>query len=536
MFIWEQTAAFFKSLYIGCLAFVVMGSAGFGWKLDVGGVHGFRADYAYTFAYSTEKIQPDGILGKRGSLRVTMGKNEREGLQFIVRGRHKNTLRYSVELSNVTNANGSTISAKMFKESYILAGAGKSGSAGMYPDALIPYQPNQGRLEAATAHINQGYYIELRTGKDTPAGIYSAEVTVISDKGQEQLRAPFTVEVVDAVFPDASYSETAVGIEYSQFYALNSVEQDTPGGDALYKQYYEYLLDHKISSYYLPHDILSGEADAYMSDPRVTSFILPYPEDDARLQEYYAKVLSNPDWARKALFYPIDEPGSAEDFAAYNEITDRLAALCPGYHMVTPFFKWAISDGGADFDGLAIQGGRSDILCPHVDLFLKKGFPEALAERVEGSGGRAWWYPALAADAGCGNLFIHQPGTNYRLLFWQQYQQALTGFLYWCATYWDRENPWLSSATFDSYEHAGEGSWFYPGRPIGLDGPVPSLRLKNVADGLEDYDLLRMAEEKFGRDYCLEKAAKLSKSLTRYTRNPAKLEIIRVGILRDLAG
>ncbi|MDR2687085.1 MAG: DUF4091 domain-containing protein, partial [Oscillospiraceae bacterium] len=98
-----------------------------------------------------------------------------------------------------------------------------------------------------------------------------------------------------------------------------------------------------------------------------------------------------------------------------------------------------------------------------------------------------------------------------------------------------KANPWLSAASWGSYETAGDGTWFYPGAAVGLKEPVPSLRLKNIADGMEDYDLLRMAEEAFGRDYCLDKAGQLSKSLTRYTSNPAKVEAVRVSMLNDLA-
>jgi len=543
MFTWERITAFFNCLWSGFLALIVMLASATGLAVDVGGVHGLRSDLAYTFAYSTEKIQPNDILGKQSTLRVTMGKNEREGLQFIVRGRYKGSTRYCVEFSDVTGPGGSTIPASMFKESYIFAGAGKQ--AGTYPDALIPYQPNQNKLEVSTAHVNQGYYIELRTDKTTPVGLYTGKITLSQRTEVSQyvwettatlLTAGFTVEVVDVTFPDAAYNDTAVGIDFSgQFYTLNGVQQGTPAGDALYKQYYDYLLDHKISAYRIPYDILSANADAYMSDPRVKSFQLPYPSSDASLQAYHNKVQSNPDWARKAFFYPIDEPHTAGMIQTYNAMTDRLANLCPGYSMVTPFFSWKFSSEGADWDNLAIQNGRSDIICAISNLYDGKSFNQAVQKRVADNGDRAWWYVCCGPTGDYCNMFVHHQGTRHRLLFWQQYQRNITGLLYWDSVYWDKSNPWLSSLTWDSYEASGDGSWFYPGKPIGLNEPVPSLRLKNIADGLEDYDLLRMAEARFGRDYCLKKADQLSQALTNYTRDPARLEKIRVEILRDLA-
>ena len=524
---------------ISILAFAIL--FGFFARPDFGGVHGFYSDLAYTFAWSTQKIRVDERLGKMKTIRVTMGQNEREGFQFIVRGRSTGSLQYCLELGDVVNENGDAIPVSMFKEHYIYAGAGKD--AGMHPDALSPYPINQNRLEITAARRNQGFYIELRTDADTPAGVYTGKIAICQRREVNYVwettatlaEAEFTVEVLDVAFPDAAYSDTAVGLDWSgQFYALNGTEQGTPEGNALYKQYYDYLLDHKISAYRVPYDLLDDRADAYMSDPRVKSFTIPYPGDDAQLQEYYQKVQSNPEWARKGYFYPIDEPGSAEAIASYTAITDRLAELCPGYHMVTPF-SWKFSDGGQEYDNLAIQNGHSDIMCPISDNFDRRGFPEAVQKRVTENGDRAWWYVCCGPTGKYNNMFVHLQGTRHRLLFWQQYQQDLTGLLYWDSVYWEKANPWFSAVTWNNHNACGDGSWFYPGPAVGLNEPVPSLRLKNIADGLEDYDLLRMAEAKFGRDYCLEKAAQLSKTLTKYTRDPAKVERVRVEILKDLA-
>ena len=144
---------------ISVLAFAVA-FAGF-IRPDFGGIHGFYSDLAYTFAYSTQKIQLEEPLGRMKTIRVTMGQNEREGFQFVVRGRSTGSLQYCIELSDVSNEDGAAIPVSMFKEHYIYAGAGKD--AGMYPDALIPYPLNQNRLEITAAHRNQGFYIELRT-------------------------------------------------------------------------------------------------------------------------------------------------------------------------------------------------------------------------------------------------------------------------------------------------------------------------------------------------------------------------------------
>jgi hypothetical protein len=37
---------------------------------------------------------------------------------------------------------------------------------------------------------------------------------------------------------------------------------------------------------------------------------------------------------------------------------------------------------------------------------------------------------------------------------------------------------------------------FYPGSKFGYDGPIPSVRLKAVRRGLQDFEYLRLAEQR----------------------------------------
>lgn len=60
-----------------------------------------------------------------------------------------------------------------------------------------------------------------------------------------------------------------------------------------------------------------------MSDPRVTAFCIPYPEDDEKLLAYWEKVNSDPKWAEKAYFYPVDEPTNTQ--GRIESFTERTA-------------------------------------------------------------------------------------------------------------------------------------------------------------------------------------------------------------------
>lgn len=77
---------------------------------------------------------------------------------------------------------------------------------------------------------------------------------------------------------------------------------------------------------------------------------------------------------------------------------------------------------------------------------------------------------------------------------------------------------------------SGDGSLLYPGKPVGIDGPVASQRLAVIRDGIEDYDYLCLAEELLGERAAMGYVRRLAKSLTAYELDPWKLETVR----RDL--
>ena len=517
-------------------ALVILAAYGFtGLRLAPKAAPYFHSKIEYAFALSTEKFRREDNLPKRGEMRVVLGKNEREAFQFLLRNGSAEMFR--LELGEFTGPGGTVLPATVYQEAYTYVGV--TGQEGLYPDALLPYG-------GGTVHVpprsSQGFYIELRSTADTSAGVYTAPLTVLNfdyNRPEEVIvQTEITAEVLDVTFPDAATSDTAIGMWGGWMYERNGVDYDSPEGEALRKAYYDYLLDHKISAYEtLPYDILDPRADAYMGDPRVKSFKIPYPwEDDEKLLEYYNKVQSDPAWAAKAFFYEVDEPDNADKVNRYMEMTERLERLCPGYNMVTPFYTWQFSDGGGDYDNLAFQDGRSNIICPLSELFDNPGFGEAYQKRASEEGAKAWWYICCGPGEPYVNQYIHYQGTRPRLLFWQQYQRGITGLLYWNSVFWEQTDPWMSSATYRTYEASGDGCWLYPGAVYGQDGPVPSLRLKNLADGLEDYDLLSMAEEVYGRDWVLEWADKLSRSLTSYTHDAQAMDAVRVELLRALEG
>ena len=81
---------------------------------------------------------------------------------------------------------------------------------------------------------------------------------------------------------------------------------------------------------------------------------------------------------------------------------------------------------------------------------------------------------------------------------WLGYKYEADGICFWNATDW---GDWdTDAAPADPYTNAG-GRYrgfsmiFYPGAKFGYDGPIPSIRLKTLRRGLQDFEYLRLIEK-----------------------------------------
>ena len=141
----------------------------------------------------------------------------------------------------------------------------------------------------------------------------------------------------------------------------------------------------------------------------------------------------------------------------------------------------------------------------------------------EAQGDEVWWYVCWEPGYPFCNMYVNENGINHVALFWQQYMCGVDGFLYWCVNYWTYvDDPWTDMATVQGWlsdSVYGDGSLLYPGKKVGIEGPVASLRLECIRNGLEDVELLKLAEELIGRDAVMEQVNKVTKSLDNHTKS-----------------
>ena len=120
-----------------------------------------------------------------------------------------------------------------------------------------------------------------------------------------------------------------------------------------------------------------------------------------------------------------------------------------------------------------------------------------------GAGVKPWTYTCCNPQGTYPNRFLDYPLYRLRVLGAMLYLWELKGFLHWGCNYWYRGgtrqliDPFLVT---DAHRwpdwFAGDPFIIYPGE----DGPMDSIRWEVFRAAMDDYRLLKLADEKVGRD------------------------------------
>ena len=464
------------------------------------------------FTTPEQKIRPRSHLtwGKKEDYHIYVAKNATEGCQVSFMA-PEDRPGFSVEVRGRADEAGFSI--EVLKEHYV------SCEGALYPDPVVP---DCGKFDLE-AGINTTYLINIKTTNDTKPGTYKLKV-VLKEKGKIYGKYDVKVTVWAFALNPKKHMDTAFGIS-QQFLELRH-KSDNPA--ELYKKYYDFMLEkYRICSDFLPYDILDPRADEYLDNPAVTSFRIPHEVPDETIAKYYEKLSKNTTWMAKSYFYGVDEPCNMEAYDKILAFHERLSKCFPGYNAVSPFFKDP-SDGGGK-KAVDLLDGITTVWCPKARLFKDKWFCDRMHE-IDARGERVWWYVCWEPGLPYANVFVDMDGFYARVIMWQQWRHDVRGLLYWTPTWWRDCNPWDSASTVRdlSWYCFGDGSMFYPGDRVGIDGPVGSLRFELLRSGIEDFYLLQMAEEAFGRKYVERLVKSVSPNVRDYCDDHDELDRVRI--------
>lgn len=405
-----------------------------------------------------------------------------------------------------------------------------------YPEVVMPMADSFELQENRLQHL----IISVTSSKDSPAGMYKADLTIKDAEGNAVKSAPVYAYVWDFTLPDEPYSKSLINV--------NSYDKGKYG----YKDYYDYMLDNNFSGYVLPYDITDERADAYMSDPRVTAFVIAGTTEnygaimgatDEETKERFEKVMTDPDWARKGLFYYTDEPygeGLQKVKTTYEHLVDVLGTT-EGIRNITPLAgnnTYANSEcSNLGIDPVEYIKDYINVWCPSSSAYMDTadggyfttrrslsmyGEYRERAEKFRERGDELWWYVCTGPEIPYTNLFTWYQGVVIRDLMWQQYMNKVEGFLYYgTGVHWDK----ISKYNFNIFN--GDGVLMFPGELFGYEGPQASWRLYQLRDGFDDFDYLKLAEEAVGREAVMKIVNKVTTSMLYYTEEFSDLASAR---------
>jgi len=457
-------------------------------------------------------------------IRLAAARGEREAIQVVLRSPRKAQL-LDVKVGALRAARGARLAAEaitIHRVAYIHLPARNRH----YPDPLPPLQlplelePNQ----------NQPLWISAEVPRDAQPGTYRGQLE-LEISGGERHTIPVELRVWRFEIPLTPSMRTAFGLWGDGIARHHGVPGSGEAHRKLMERYWKLLVSRRLSPYSIPVDIFSPEAGKYLGDPRLTSFVIPYSDNEAQLRRT-VEHLRQGGWLQKGYFYVVDEPITREQYDRLVEVCQRVKRVDPSLKIVSPYYRTP------DFDPEkrpeVLLDGQINIWCPITSFFQ----PDLLQERQQ-RGEEVWWYVCCGPGKPFANFFVDMDAIDHRILFWQQKLFGVQGLLYWNTIWWDpnsTKDPWEDIATVKNInpEVYGDGSLVYPGKRVGVYGPVTSIRLELICDGAEDYEYLTLYEREFGPAATQQAIRELTRSLTEFEKDPQKLEAVRERIGRAL--
>ncbi|MCL4401768.1 MAG: DUF4091 domain-containing protein [Acidobacteria bacterium] len=490
------------------------------------------------------RVRPNDAPGTAARAVVKAARNEWAPFQVVVNGGAGGVQGVNATLAPLRGKGGRITAITLYREHYVEVKTpspfNKEG-AGWYPDALIPFAKHRpdARFVAAPFDVpagsNQPLWVDLFVPRNTVPGVYTGAV-VINAKGQKTARVPVELTVWPFTLPDMPTLRTHFGRLREQWYGLAATD---PKLKPVWEQFAAAMAAHKLSPpippYLYPKTNPDGsiepaathaELKQWMERYRVNSFDVrlqgkdPVAEPDRNIRHLRAMwdYLKENGWEKYAHVYVLDEPNTKE---AYETVRKRAELI----HKAQPGLKVLCTEQPTT------QNPEWGNLYGAVDIWVPL-WPLARDADVaarQAAGEEFWSYTALVQRTNTPTPFwqLDFPLLNYRVPAWIGWRYHNTGLLYWTTVYWDKAiDMWTDPLTFRK-RYNMEGLLFYPAETVGMDGFLPSIRIKEIRESVEDYEYFVLAHDK-------TVAASLGRSWTDWETDPARYYAAREELARAI--
>ena len=533
------------------------------------------------------RVGLEGTVGGTDTVEISAARGEVESFQVVVTASDGNLRGISVQMSPLKGPAGASIAAqnvRLYREIFIpvrYSSAQATEPPGLLADPLVPFvnpytdervpeprwrdnKREGARFGAVGFDLwqdrHQPLWVDVQVPKNTAPGVYEGTLSVRAQNA-ERATIPVRLTVWDFALPDGPTHENHFG-NFSYLARYYKLDENSEKYRVLEDRYLAMMAAHRINPP-LPRRLLPKVAEDGAplfdepTDRQITEFVERYhvtnidvpraPLRDVlttgrakaiRYYQWWYAYLQKEGWAERAYLYLLDEPNTKE---AYDEVR-LLGALV---HEAAPKLRRLVVEQpytqNPDWGTL---DEAVDIWCP-LFAFLE----EASIQRVRSEGDAVWSYTALCQRAPSyhpdyakvssdnpPSWQIDFPVLSYRIAPWLNRRYGVTGLLYWTTVCWNSppRNPWDDPGFRVNYN--GEGLLFYPGEDAGIDGPIASVRLKNLRDGMEDYEYFVLLEKAKGKEIVDEIVRTAVPTWGTWDQNPYHLLALRERLAREIMG
>lgn len=466
---------------------------------------GSSAPYACGFATGMEKIFPKDVpfsARVSRSYEIELAGNEVESFQLLVLAGDQalDDVQVSVSLLRRTDG-GSAVRVPAVQVSPVgfvetKRPPYKVNYVGWHPDPILDF--------LTSVDINAGemqpVWIRVKAPAGTPAGEYRAEVT-IKAANAPSVKLGLRVKVWGFDVPAETHLRTALSLReqtIQQVYGELTRE--------MWNRYCDYMLEYRLNPdniYALNTpplaDILrwcSKGANAYnliyAMKPADLKPNAPYPDDRKQhimdsLETIVPKLKEHGVY-EKAYLYGFDEV-HPDSHNAMKDIFATIKAKYPDLPILTTAYE----------DTFGEASGLDDVDCwtpltPKFDL--------ARVEKARARGKQVWWYICIVPKAPYANWLIEYDAIDARsLMGLQTAKYRPDGFLYYAINRWPlskkpiTEGPYTDWNPASFYNNNGDGSFLC----AGPDGPLATVRMENIRDGIEDNEYFWLLRKEIER-------------------------------------
>jgi hypothetical protein len=469
------------------------------------------------------------------SAEIYAARGEVESFQMVMLPHEKDLTLVRVEPGDLESDQGRFIkknNVTLYREHFVTVkgplpleeGSNTSRGPGRYADPLIPFSaPGTAHLHAVPAALNANepvvVWVDVSVPRDTPPGNYYGTINVTTNR--TAVSVPVSVTVWNFELP--------LKPSLNSSFALWT----TPGIRGA-----EELLRNKL----MP---LRASAEPTGDPPRTVREVEEEWVRQFGLSTIGLSFWSGADQANCAM-RPAPSVADirnaiktqATGIDLYNYTADEIvncANLAPALQ------AWAQNLHAAGVKNLVVMPPTPELMDDGtgtgrsvVDIWvvLPKLFDRAATaiEQAIRKGDEVWSYSALAQDGFSPKWLIGYDPINARIQSGFMSQSLrLSGVLYWRVDRWSAD-PWNdvnNAGVFGFANFPGEGVLVYPGADIGIEGVAPSIRLKQLRDGVEDFEYIELLKKLENEDNALQWARRVAPNWKDWTKDPKVLDTVR---------